>query len=85
MHKAESWNAKKDLIALMALQLKESRSQGIKEQANESYQNSYTTSKSRLTGYFCSETIFNLSHRVLTDAEIKLLEKDWILLLYNGR
>ena len=75
MHKAESWNAKKDLIALMALQLKESRSQGIKEQANESYQNSYTTSKSRLTGYFCSETIFNLSHRVLTDAEIKLLEK----------
>ena len=59
----------------MALQLKESRSQGIKEQANESYQNSCTTSKSRLTGYFCSETIFNLSHRVLTDAEIKLLEK----------
>ena len=59
----------------MALQLKKSRSQGIKEQANESFQNSYTTSKSRLTGYFCSETIFNLSHRVLTDAEIKLLEK----------
>ena len=29
--------------------------------------------------------IFNLSHRVLTDAEIKVLEKDWILLLYNGR
>ena len=53
----------------------ESRSQGIKEQVNESFQNSYTTSESRLTGYFCSETIFNLSHRVLTDAEIKVLEK----------
>ena len=53
----------------------ESRSQGIKEQVNESFQKSYTTSESRLTGYFCSETIFNLSHRVLTDAEIKVLEK----------
>ena len=26
-------------------------------------------------GYFCSETIFNLSHQVLTDTEIKVLEK----------
>ena len=34
----------------------ESRSQGIKEQVNESFQNSYTTSESRLTGYLCSET-----------------------------
>ena len=32
-----------------------------------------TTVKNRLCGYFCSETIFNLSHRVLTDAEIKVL------------
>ena len=54
----------------------ESRSQGIKVQVSESFQNSYTTSESRLTGYFCSETIFNLSHRVLTDAEIKVLEKE---------
>ena len=53
----------------------QSRSQGIKKQVNESFQNSYTTSESRLTGYFCSETVFNLSHRVLTDAEIKVLEK----------
>ena len=53
----------------------ESRSQSIKEHVNESFQNSYTTSESRLTGYFCTETIFNLSHRVLTDAEIKVLEK----------
>ena len=29
----------------------------------------------RLRGHFCSDTIFNLSHRVLSDAEIKILEK----------
>ena len=28
-----------------------------------------------LSGYFCLETIFNLSHRMLTDAVIKVLEK----------
>ena len=33
------------------------------------------TSENRLTAWFSSETIFNLSHRVLTDAEIKILEK----------
>ena len=53
----------------------ESRSQGIKQQVSESFQSSYTTSESRLTGYFCSETIFNLSHRVLTDTGTKVLEK----------
>ena len=26
-------------------------------------------------GYFCSDTVFNLSNRVLTDIEIKVLEK----------
>ena len=31
--------------------------------------------ESRLTGQFSSETIFNLNDRVLTDAEIKILEK----------
>ena len=34
-----------------------------------------TTFKNRLRGYFCSETISHLSHRVLTDSEIKFLEK----------
>ena len=29
----------------------------------------------RLKGHFCPDTIFNLSHRVLSDAEIKGLEK----------
>ena len=30
-----------------------------------------TTTDNRLSGYFCSETIFNLSNQVLTDTEIK--------------
>ena len=33
------------------------------------------TSLDRLRGDFCSDTIFNLSDRVLSDAEMKLLEK----------
>ena len=34
-----------------------------------------TTVENRLCGYFCLETIFNLSHRVLTVTQIKVLEK----------
>ena len=34
--------------------------------------NTYST---RLTGYFCSETVFNLSNRALSEAEIKVSEK----------
>ena len=37
-------------------------------QQNNTYEN-------RLTGYFCSDTVFNLSKMVLSDAEIKVLEK----------
>ena len=33
------------------------------------------TEKTRLSGYFCSDTVFNLSRKVLTDSEIKDLEK----------
>ena len=33
------------------------------------------TSEGRLSGYFCSETVFNLSRKVLTETEIKILEK----------
>ena len=36
---------------------------------------SNNTDITHLTGYFCSETVFNLSNRVLSDAEIKVLEK----------
>ena len=34
-----------------------------------------STDTNRLKGYFCSETIFNLSKKVLNEAEIKVLEK----------
>ena len=33
------------------------------------------TGKTTLSGYFCSDTVFNLSQKVLTDSEIKVLEK----------
>ena len=36
---------------------------------------SITANENRLTGYFCSDTIFALSNRVLSDNEIKVLEK----------
>ena len=32
-------------------------------------------SNDRISGYFCSDTVFNLSQKVLTDIEIKILEK----------
>ena len=35
----------------------------------------YVTSLGRLGGHFSSDTIFNLSHRILSDAEINLLDK----------
>ena len=34
-----------------------------------------TTEESRSSGYFCSETVFSLSNRVLSDAKIRILEK----------
>ena len=33
------------------------------------------TEKTRLSGYFCSDTILNLSWKVFTDSKIKVLEK----------
>ena len=33
------------------------------------------TTECRIPGYFCSDTFFNLSHRVLTKTEVKVLEK----------
>ena len=29
----------------------------------------------QISGYFCSDTVFNSSHRVVTETEIKVLEK----------
>ena len=36
---------------------------------------SITADENRLTGCFCSDTIFNVSNRFLSDNEIKVLEK----------
>ena len=33
------------------------------------------TEDGRLKGFFCSKTVFNLSKKILTEAEIKVLEK----------
>ena len=33
------------------------------------------TSESHIFGYFCSDIVFNLSHKVMTETEIKVLEK----------
>ena len=33
------------------------------------------TNEGRISGYFCSHTVFNLSHMVITETEIKVLEK----------
>ena len=35
----------------------------------------YNTDNSRMKGYFCSDTVFNLGNKVLTEDEIKVLEK----------
>ena len=46
---------------------------GNVEKVNEHDVN--VTSLGRLRGHFCSDTIFNISHRILSDAAIKVLEK----------
>ena len=33
------------------------------------------THEGRISGFFCSKTVFNLSHNILTETEIKVLEK----------
>ena len=35
------------------------------------------TNEGRMGSYFRSDTVFSLSHRILTETEIKFLEKDW--------
>ena len=35
----------------------------------------YISEDNRISGYFCSDTVFNLSRRVLSEDEIKVLEK----------
>ena len=45
--------------------------------SNHSFHNSKigVTNEGRLVGYFCSDTVFNLCKKVLTDTEIRVLEK----------
>ena len=45
--------------------------------SNHSFSNSKigVTNESRLVGYFCSGTVFNLSKKILTDTEIRVLAK----------
>ena len=52
-------------------------SSGISVYINTSfaYPRYCATSEGRLEGYFCSNTVFNLSRKVLTDTEIRILEK----------
>ena len=37
------------------------------------------TGEGRISGYFCSDTIFNFRHRVLTETEIEVLENTWTM------
>ena len=39
------------------------------------YKNKYNIDHSRMKGYFCSDTVFNLSNKVLTEDEMKVFEK----------
>ena len=45
--------------------------------SNDSFSKSkiVITNEGRLVGYFCSDTVFKLSKKVLTDTEICVLEK----------
>ena len=45
------------------------------EPCNSDLRTSGTTIDERLEGHFCSDTVFNLSNRVLSENEIKILEK----------
>jgi len=45
------------------------------EDSQQNVNNLMLSNESRIGGNFCSDTIFNLSHRVLSEYEIKVLEK----------
>ena len=50
----------------------------LKSNANGNFtccEHKFNTEDSRMKGYFCSDTVFNLSNKVLTEDEIKVLEK----------
>ena len=43
------------------------------------------TSERKLSGYFCSETVLNLSRKDLTEAEIQILEKGLAFVLIHRK
>ena len=47
----------------------------ILQDLQENSSSEINSSSKRIGGYFCSNTVFNLSSKVLTDAEINILEK----------
>ena len=47
----------------------------LEELQRKSPSKASNNSNDRISGYFCSDTVFNLSKKVLTDIEIKVLEK----------
>ena len=50
----------------------------LKDLQNKKSVNSNTncSDNTRISGYFCSDTVFNLNRRVLSEDEIKVLEKE---------
>ena len=48
---------------------------GIYDPLNSQNKIIKVTSEGRISGYFCSDTVFNWGHRILTETEIKVLEK----------
>ena len=63
--------SKKDMEVLEILEELESN-------ANANFtgcEHKYNTDDSRMKGYFCPDTVFNLSNKVLTDDEIKVVQK----------
>ena len=47
----------------------------LEELQRKSPSKAFNNSNDRISGCFCSDTVFNLSKKVLTDIEIKVLEK----------
>ena len=47
----------------------------LEELQRKSPSQAFNNSNDHISGYFCSDTVFNLSKKVLTDIEIKVLEK----------
>ena len=41
----------------------------------EEVQSTIITDSDQISGYFCSDTVFNLSKKVLVDKKIKIFEK----------